>query len=295
MHAIRTGTRLPLVAALTIGLAGGLAVAPVTVRTADAAATATVAVAASSQRCAGTVTRLSLPDATAPDGRRSVWVWRPPGTDARTIPVLYLLHGDPGGSEDLERAGIARDLNARSCAGAPRVVVVAPDGSTPGDLDSEWADDAQGRFRLESFVTGQLIRAVEAGAPRDRRHRALAGFSMGGFAAVSLGLRHPSLYGTIGGLAGYYRLDDPDHVLDAGGVSHDPQRLIPRARSTRVLLGAAADDAADLTGPAEAARYAALLRADGQSPSVVVVPGGHSLASVRRLMPSLLALTTGSR
>ena len=79
--------------------------------------------------------------------------------------------------------------------------------------DTEWADSVDGRSQVETFVTGPLITAVEGAHPRPRGLRAIGGFSMGGFGAAMLGLRHPNLYGQVVTLAGYFTIDDPDGIF----------------------------------------------------------------------------------
>src|ERR1700678_1185314 len=50
-----------------------------------------------------------------------VWVWRPPGPDSATIPVLYFLHGYPGTAQDPFAHGLAQALNKLLADGPPPV------------------------------------------------------------------------------------------------------------------------------------------------------------------------------
>ncbi len=244
----------------------------------------------------GTARDITVADAFAPHGRRALWVYRPAGADSADLPVLYLLHGLPGSSDDFYDSGLAGDVDRAICAGAAPFVVAAIDGSGPGGIDTEWGDDAQHRFGLESLVTGRLVAAVEGAHHRTRQHRAIGGFSMGGYGAVTLAERHPELYGSVASLDGYFHIDDPDGVFGDSSAAHDPGVLAPRARSLRVYLGVGdRDTVPGIAG--ETQRYGQLL-ADEHHPHLeeVVVHGDHSLATARRLFPSLLRfLETGWR
>jgi len=235
----------------------------------------------------GRASTIAIPDAFAAGGKRKVWVYRPAVPDDRSLPVLYVLHGLPGTSDDLYRSGVAAALERAVCAGASPFVVVAPDGATPGVADNEWADDAQGRFKLESWLTGRLIGAVEGSRHRPAGDRALAGFSMGGFAATSIALRHPGLYGSVAALSGYFHIDDPDGVFHGVEAAHDPTALAGRARGLRVYLGDG-DIQSDPVTDGETPRYGNLLHSERTRLEVVMVHGTHSLATVRTLVPSLV-------
>ena len=255
--------------------AAGLALAPEPTATALArdqtAATATAP-------CGYTAVALNISDSTAPDGTRTVLVQRPAGTDSPSIPVMYLLHGYPGGVSDFVRAGVVAALEKAACAAGRPVVLAEPDG-TDGQLDTEWADDVDGRADLESFLTGPVLAAVEGSARRSRSHRSIAGFSMGGFGAASLGLRHPDLFQRIIALAGYYHLDDPDHVFGNARATyrkHAPDVIAAPAHQGFFLVDGA-NDPLPLTAN-ETPRFAKVLHVRRIPVVARIVPGGHDIA-----------------
>jgi S-formylglutathione hydrolase FrmB len=233
---------------------------------------------------AGQTRVLNIADATAPGGTRSIWVHGPAGVDDASIPVVYYLHGFPGGISDV--SGLGALLDHETCLGHRPVVLAAPDGTVNGGLDTEWGDDARGRFALESFVTGRLVSAVEGAHVRDVRNRALIGFSMGGFAAVSLGMRH-RIYGRVAALVGYFKVDDPERVFGSRAVFHDPAHLLGRAHGLPILLEDAAGDDEPLTA-GEAVRFAAVLRSRGLPVTLRVRDGAHSGSFVGAQLPSVL-------
>src|SRR3954451_2783585 len=94
----------------------------------------------------------SVTDASAPGGRRTVWVHRPAGPDRADLPVVYVLHGYPADPAALAMGSLPRLLDAQMCRTGRPFVIAVPDGRS-GHLDTEWGDDARGRFAIETFVT----------------------------------------------------------------------------------------------------------------------------------------------
>jgi S-formylglutathione hydrolase FrmB len=244
----------------------------------------------------GRVEILRLPSGDADGAAREVWVYRPPGADRADLPVVYFLHGYPGSDRNGESVGLPAVLDDAVAATGRSFVVALPDGGSAIHPDTEWADSVDGKVRLERFVTATVIRAVEGSHRRDRRHRAIVGFSMGGYGAMNLGLRHPGLYGQVVSIAGYFHPDDPDR-MGSGRASwaadNSPDRLLGRAWRSRLLL---IDDARerDPLIKGEAARFAGLARAAGLHPTVVVAPGAHNWPMVASQVPTVARfLATG--
>jgi S-formylglutathione hydrolase FrmB len=239
----------------------------------------------------GQVQTLTVPDPSAYGGARSVWVYRPAEPDSPTVPVVYFLHGLPGGAGDAQSASFAALVDHYRCLGHRPVVLVAPDGNVIGGTDTEWADDARGRFDLETFVTSTLIQQVEGPNLRSVSHRALIGFSMGGFAAVTIGLRH-RIYARVASLAGYYTIDDPAGVFGTRDLFHDPEHLLSHGHALPVLLEDAAADPDNLTAGG-AVGFGAIMRARNLPVTVRVLPGHHSLGFVGAQLPSVLTWLEG--
>lgn len=221
---------------------------------------------------------VSVPDPSAGQGRREVFVHHPAGPDRADIPVLYLLHGFPGDGRSLFDAEIA-PLDTAMCRASVPFVVAVPDGNA-GDWDTEWGDDSAGRFAVESQVVGPIIEATEGALRRTATRRAIAGYSMGGYGAAALALRHPDLYSQVGAFGGYFRIDDPDRVFGADGQSHAPDQLVSASTSHRLrffLVEGTDEDTPLQTGSirGEADRFAAILRRNRVTVAVTHPPGGH--------------------
>ena len=96
------------------------------------------------------------------------------------------------------------------------VIIVAPDTSPRGegvanddayDLGQGagfYVDATQGpwapHFRMESYVTGELIDLIDAQFPTTKT-RSIFGHSMGGHGALTLALRHPELFKSVSAFA----------------------------------------------------------------------------------------------
>jgi enterochelin esterase-like enzyme len=243
------------------------------------------------------VTRLASSDTTDPAGLRGtvsvlqirgpsdqqahpVWVWRPPGPDPATIPVLYFLHGDPGSARDPFTAGLAEALNRRLQAGYPPFVVASADGNGEQHEDSEWADSRDGRDLVMDRVTDAAIPAVEGTHMRDAAHRAIAGFSMGGYGAMNIAMQNPGVFGQVVSIAGYFVVNDRSGMFggSAAVIARNTPSAHPcQARGMRVLLDEDASEADPLIR-GQAARMGGLLRSCGVPVTVQIQPGAHDWA-----------------
>jgi S-formylglutathione hydrolase len=145
--------------------------------------------------------------ATGTPMRLSVFVPAGPGP----FPVLYWLSGLTC-TED----NFTTKAGAYAAAAEHRAMIVAPDTSPRGEdvADDPAYDLGQGagfyvdavrapwapHFRMETYVTEDLIAAVEAAFPASPR-RGIFGHSMGGHGALTLALRHPELFGSVSAFA----------------------------------------------------------------------------------------------
>jgi S-formylglutathione hydrolase FrmB len=112
---------------------------------------------------------------------------------AKTYPVVYALHGLFESSQFWQRRGLAPILDELWARHAlPEFVVVAVDGGNSFFLNSP-----QGAY--EDLVTKDLVAFAESSfrVRRERSGRALFGVSMGGYAALRIGLSHPELFAAV--------------------------------------------------------------------------------------------------
>lgn len=118
--------------------------------------------------------------------------------DAR-YPVLYLLHGHMQNYTIWGR-NLAAAFYARNVEG---LILVLPDGGNSWFVNYARSDDGQTN-NWEDHIIKDVIGYVDANYRTEARRegRAIAGLSMGGFGAFSIGLRHPDLFISLGSTSG---------------------------------------------------------------------------------------------
>ena len=224
----------------------------------------------------GTVSVLQI---RGPSDRQSrpVWVWRPPGPDSATIPVLYFLHGYPGTARDPFASGVAETLNKLLREGYPPFVFASVDGNGEQHPDTEWANAHDGSDLVMDRVVDAVIPAVEGTHMRNAAHRAIAGFSMGGYGAMNIAMQNRGVFGQVTSIAGYFVVNDlSDMFGDVPAVvaRNTPSAHPCQARGLQVLLDEDASDPNPLIG-GQAAWMGRLLRSCGVPVTVHVEPGTH--------------------
>lgn len=238
----------------------------------------------------GTVQVLHLRGLGADPRVRTVRVYRPATPDSSSLPVVYFLHGLPGSSKQLFNAGIASTLDRYFAEGHAPFVLVAPDGNGGKHYDSEWANARDGSDELESFVTQVVIPAVEGSHRRNAAHRAIAGFSMGGYGAMNLAMRHRNLFGQVVSIAGYFHVDDPSGMFEgdpATVAANSPDIDVQRARGLHILLLDGKQDRLPVVR-GESQRYAAELHAARIQATLEITGGRHNLAYVKSVIPTMI-------
>lgn len=232
--------------------------------------------------------------------RRSYAVYLPPGYAAAAargarFPVLYLLHGSPGGPAlFLNAADVGVDLDRLVAGGRARpFLIVMPNGSDGTFLsDTEWADTPHGRY--ESFVL-DVVRAVDARWPTfaNRRFRALGGDSEGAYASMNIALRHLGEFGIAESWSGYFEqkpLGPFAHAAAATVAANSPAVYAPRLAHElrRLPLHAFIYSGRHERVVPRNRRFAAELRAAGAHVQFAVYPGGHTWELWRQQAPHML-------
>lgn len=141
-------------------------------------------------------------------------VFVPPQAADGPVPVLTWLAGLTCNEETfMIKSG------AQRIAAELGLMIVAPDTSPRGDnvptgAEGEW-DFGLGagfyldatekpwseNYNMESYVTGDLQRAVFDNFPGDEAHQGIFGHSMGGHGALTLGMKHHEIYKSISAFA----------------------------------------------------------------------------------------------
>jgi S-formylglutathione hydrolase FrmB len=150
--------------------------------------------------------------------RKRVVIWLPPsyaGQPDRRYPVAYYLHGAFGDETNWTRLGsLATTLDSLVGAGSPEMIVVMPDGDdgfyTTWNFLGDYAGCRRNRAanaepadtycvpwpHYDDYIARDLVGWVDRDYRTlpDRRHRGIAGLSMGGYGAISLALAYPDVF-----------------------------------------------------------------------------------------------------
>jgi len=132
-------------------------------------------------------------------GEATFAILLPPDYDASTTryPVVYLLHGGTQNHASYpSRSWFAKEVTRHGfIAVTPHVPQFAYAARGPS-----------GAMAVDTFIVRDLVGYVDAHyrTVTTRNGRAIAGLSMGGFGAVTTGLSHPHLFGTVGAFSGAF-------------------------------------------------------------------------------------------
>lgn len=115
----------------------------------------------------------------------------------QSYPVVYLLHGYSGSFSDFYK----KMPQIRTWASDYDMIIVCPEGSANGwYLDSEVKE----QHRFFTYITQEVPNYIDSNfrTYTDGRYRAIAGLSMGGHGALSMGLSLPDWFGAVGSMSG---------------------------------------------------------------------------------------------
>jgi putative tributyrin esterase len=116
-----------------------------------------------------------------------------PESAGHKYPAIILLHGFGG-----DYTNWTDRTNVRNLAVLDSVVIVTPDAGDSWYVDSFTDTTA----RYESAIVSDLLTDVISKYPADSRYLGIGGLSMGGFGALTIGLRHAGKFKFIGEMSG---------------------------------------------------------------------------------------------
>lgn len=144
---------------------------------------------------------------------RNVVIYLPPGYDKtlkKRYPVIYLLHGigdteeewTENWSKNTEGYGTIPDLMDKGIAEGRfgEMIVVMPDERTKAYGSFYVNSSASGNW--EDFTVKDLVNFVDSKylTIANPAGRGIAGHSMGGYGAITLGMKHPEIFSVIYGM-----------------------------------------------------------------------------------------------
>ena len=124
-------------------------------------------------------------------------------TSSKHYPVLYILHGLTSNYFEWTQLGVPQYANRHD------LIVVMVDGGNSWYLN--WAKSYDGqKNNWDDYITKELIEYVDSHyrTIAKRQGRAISGLSMGGYGALSVGLRHPDMFCSIASHSGALSLPE---------------------------------------------------------------------------------------
>jgi enterochelin esterase-like enzyme len=137
---------------------------------------------------------------------RKYAVYLPPDyeTSQRSYPVLYLLHGAGDDQTGWVQFGEVLRITDKAIHDglATPMVIIMPDANTG---QRGYNNDIQGKWRYEDFFFTELMPYVEKTyrIKTEKRFRAVAGLSMGGYGSFLYALHRPDLFSSAAPLSAW--------------------------------------------------------------------------------------------
>ena len=126
---------------------------------------------------------------------------------AKEYPVVYMLHGygDDNKAWNDKWLRIESKVEELEADGLEPMIYVFPDGS-----NSYYSNTYDGKFRYMDMFVSEFVPYIDRTyrTIADREHRAVVGYSMGGFGAMVLPMKHPEMFSISVPLSMSFRTDE---------------------------------------------------------------------------------------
>lgn len=192
----------------------------------------------------GQLTRLTM-DSHSLHRKTAVYVYLPPGYDQskERLPVVYLLHGNPGKASDWwSRGHIDQTVDNMIASGKIHpLIMVAADcfGSGGSHSHDAFLNSVDGSLMAEDFVAHELPAWIDSRyrTIRSADARALSGLSSGGYGAINVGSKHTDLFHILVSHSGFCDPADEDKyvtkMLGPKGPLWDENNPLKQVKSWR--------------------------------------------------------------
>ncbi len=240
----------------------------------------------------GKVYRTTIPGTASGVKAGPAYVYLPPAYLASSpadVPVLVLIHGDPGGPQDWITGGqlpAVLDAYAAAHKGLAPIAVLPDAAASTGPTPSLCLDSNYGRAGtyLSVDVPAWVESTLRAGTHADT-DRAIGGFSYGGTCSLTLAIGHPDVYPTFLDISGEDKptIDAGQDTLISDYFSGDASAFaaqnpldVVRTKSFPGTAGIVTVGADDSFYRPQGEEVAAALQKAGVDVQLQTVPGGHT-------------------
>ena len=228
-------------------------------------------------------------------------IYTPPGYNPKSALRYPVLYEAGAGFEGWESgSNITATLDSLIDSGVIPPVIAVFIGSTGAPYpDTQCADSVDGKQWFDTFISQTVVAYVDSHYPTvaSPNARGTMGFSIGGYCATILELRHPTVFGTAISISGYYEAGKatPTAGLPFGGnkaalAAASPLVVatrLPQAERPNVYFIVIADPSQSWYGP-EASSFDQVLANQGYPYLVQNARIPHGWDQVRRVVPAAL-------
>jgi enterochelin esterase-like enzyme len=208
---------------------------------------------------------------------RTLVIYTPPGFDMNgktKYPVLYLIHGGSDTEETWTKVGHANLIadNLIAQGKAVPMIIVMPYGNVRPNAMPEFTKD----------VVNDVIPFVEANYPvlTDSKHRAVAGFSVGGGQTLNIGLTNTDLVAYICSYAPYTATEE----FSRNFTNYAPDAALINSRLKLFTLSVGKSDFLYDS----VRQNAVLFKEKGLKPELYIVEGGHTWMNCKQYLAKTL-------
>lgn len=232
-----------------------------------------------------------IPNTSSGFNARPAGLYLPPAAKTANpprLPLVVMLMGQPG-NPDTQFIGAVLDKYAAEHNGLAPIVVVA-DQIGPDQIDTLCLD-SKTYGNVESYIMKDVVNFAKTnlGVLQDPKFWTIAGYSNGGQCAISLGAKHPDVFGNVLDISGeeYPGAENSgenlDKVFNGDQGAYDAQKPVNILAKTQykdftAIFTAGSDDAVYV---AAAQKVSAAAKAAGMDVNYFEVPnGGHGIAAL---------------
>lgn len=243
----------------------------------------------------GTVYQTTIPGTVSGVNAAPAYVYLPPAYLASTpanVPVLVLIHGDPGGPKDWITGGqlpAVMDAYAAAHKGLAPVVVLPDASASTGPTPSLCLDSNYGRAGtyLSTDVPTWVRETLGVGT-HAATDWAIGGFSYGGTCSLTLATGHPDIYPTFLDISGEDKptIEAGQDALIRDYFSGDAAAFAAQNPLDVIAAKPLPDIAGIITVGADDSFYrpqgeevAAAMKKAGINVQLQTIPGGHTWAA----------------
>ncbi|MDR2223160.1 MAG: esterase family protein [Flavobacteriaceae bacterium] len=118
--------------------------------------------------------------------------------NSQTFNTIYVLHGFSGNAE---RTLLSDFPNVATLADQTQTIFVLVDGNySSWYVDSPLKKDSQ----YQTFIGKELVEYIDSNfaTKKDKEHRGIIGWSMGGYGAINIGVTYHTVFGAVGSVCG---------------------------------------------------------------------------------------------